>query len=134
VPLAAGGETALAWASVEVGLPAFEPGGVPAFLRPAARTLLGGLAPRAVAVTALRAGPVILVGVPAEPVAAVGAGWRARAGDDVALVSLVNDYIGYAETPEKWAKGRGETKRTVLGPALGARLGDGVEAAVRAVR
>ncbi|MFT3913109.1 MAG: hypothetical protein QM704_03170 [Anaeromyxobacteraceae bacterium] len=135
VPLGeAGAAVPLAFATVEVPLPGFEPGGIPGLLRPAARTFLGGHVPRRAAVTALRVGPVVLAGVPAEPVAAVGAGWRARAGADVVLVSLVNDYVGYAETPEDWAAGRGETKRTVLGPALAERLGEGVAAAVAAVR
>ncbi|MFO0585143.1 MAG: hypothetical protein U0229_22935 [Anaeromyxobacter sp.] len=135
VPLGeAGTPVPLAFATVEVPMPDFEPGGLPGFLRPAARTLLGGHVPRHAAVTALRVGPVVLAGVPAEPVAAVGARWRARAGEDVVLVSLVNDYVGYAETAEDWAAGRGETKRTVLGPELAERLGAGVEAAVAAVR
>jgi hypothetical protein len=134
VPLGPPEATALGYARVEVRLPPFRPGAIPAWLRPAARTLLGGTVPRTATVSAVRVGAAILVGVPAEPVAAVAAAWRARAGDDATVVSLADDYVGYAETPERWTRGKGETKRTYLGPELGDRLGEGVEAAVAAVR
>jgi hypothetical protein len=134
VPLDPAAATALGYARAEVTLPPLGPGAVPGFLRPAVRTLLGGRVPRTATVSAVRLGPALLVGVPAEPVAAVAAGWRAGAGEDVTVVSLADDYLGYAETPERWEHGEGETVRTYLGPELAARLGEGVSAAVAAVR
>ena len=134
VPLGPPSATALGYARVRVALPPLGPGAVPGWLRPALRTLFGGRVPLTATVEVVRLGPAILVGVPAEPVAAVAVKWRAQAGDDATIVSLAGDYVGYAETPERWKRGKGETMRTYLGPELGDRLGEGVAAAVAAVR
>jgi len=126
--------TALAYARAEVPLPAFTPGAVPGWLRPAARTLLGGSVPASASVSALRVGPALLVAVPAEPVAAVTAAWRARAGlGGATFVTLADGYVGYAETAERFERREGEAVRAYLGPALADRLGEGAETAAAAI-
>ena len=130
----AGPGTELAYARAEVALPAFAPGALPGWLRPAARTLLGGSVPPSATVSALRIGPALLVAVPAEPVAAVTAAWRARAGlDGATIVTLADGYVGYAETAERFERREGEAVRAYLGPALADRLGEGAEVAADAV-
>jgi hypothetical protein len=118
----------LAWAEVETGLPPVDPRAAPALLRPAARSLLGGTIPETARVVALRVGPAVLVGVPAEPVAAVAAGWRAGL-PGATVVSLADGYLGYVETPERMAEGAGESVRTEYGPDLAAVLGAAAKAA-----
>lgn len=68
--------------------------------------------------TRLRVGPLTLVGVPGEPVGEIGLRMR----PDV-LVGLADGYIGYVETPERWAKGSGEAQKTYFGPGLARALG-----------
>jgi hypothetical protein len=128
--LAAPGDPApaLAWAEVETGLPSVDPHAAPALLRPAARSLLGGMLPQTARVVALRVGPAVLVAVPAEPVAGVAAGWRAGL-PDATVVSLADGYLGYVESPERMAQGAGEDVRTEFGPDLAAVLGAAVKAA-----
>ena len=123
----------LAFAAVEVSLPAVDPGGAPALLRRAARTLSARALPEKARVEALRIGPALLVAVPAEPVARVGARWRAALPDGAAVVSLAGGYLGYVEAPERMAEGSGETRLTYYGPALAETLGAAVRAAVEAV-
>ena len=68
--------------------------------------------------TRLRIGPLTLVGIPGEPVGELGLDMR----PDV-LVGLSDGYVGYVETPERWARGAGEAARTYFGPALAQALG-----------
>ena len=84
--------------------------------------------------TALRAGPVLLLAVPAEPSEAVGRRWRQALGDDSEVVSLAGDYLGYVETPQRVRARVGEAKRTYLGPDLAFVLGEGLVAAQQALR
>jgi hypothetical protein len=123
----------LATATATVPLPSFSPGIVPAWLRPAVRTLLGGALPTSARVTALRLGPVLLLATPSEPVEAVGSAWRGAAGPDAELLSLVGGYVGYVETAEHFTIGDGEADRSYYGPELAARLEAALQAAVRAV-
>jgi hypothetical protein len=135
VPWAAEEAAALGFARVEVTLPALGPGAVPSVLRPAVRNLFGGAVPATTTVSALRLGPALLVFVPAEPVASVAAAWRTRPGlGGAAIVSLADDYLGYAEAPDRWEAGEGEAVRTYLGPELADRLGEGAAAAAAASR
>jgi hypothetical protein len=83
-------------------------------------------------VSALRVGPALLVFVPAEPVATIGAAWRAALGERAVIVGLAGGYVGYVERPERMARREGETVRTYYGPELAARLGAATEAAARA--
>jgi hypothetical protein len=128
----AGEATPLALARAAVPLPQVSPGALPAWLRPAARTVAGGLLPGEAEVTALRLGPVVLVAVPAEPVAAVAERWRAEAGPGAEILSLAGGYAGYVETPGVMARGAGETPRTYYGPELAERLGAAVRLAAGA--
>jgi hypothetical protein len=68
--------------------------------------------------TRLRVGPLTLVGVPGEPVGDVG---RKLAPDVV--VGLADGYVGYVESPDRWAAGEGEASRTWFGPGLAQALG-----------
>ncbi len=124
---------AIAWAAVEVGLPAARPGAAPSILRPAARNVMHRAFPATARVEAVRIGGLVLVAVPAEPVASVAAGWRASLPPGVEIVSLSGGYLGYVEEPARMARGEGETVRTYLGPDLARRLGDGVKLAAAMV-
>ena len=68
--------------------------------------------------TRLRVGPLTLVGVPGEPVGELGR----RMAPEV-VVGLADGYAGYLETPERWARGEGESSRTWFGPGLAQALG-----------
>jgi hypothetical protein len=78
-------------------------------------------------------GDLLLVATAAEPVASVGAAWRAALPEGAEIVSLSGGYLGYVEAPERMAARSGETVRTYFGPALGARLGEAVRLAAEAV-
>jgi hypothetical protein len=122
----------LAYAEADVVLPPVSPGALPAWLRPAARTLAGGLMPAGARVGALRLGPALLVFVPGEPVATVGAAWRSALGGRAVVVGLAGGYLGYVERADRVARREGETVRTYYGPDLADRLGAGALAAARA--
>jgi hypothetical protein len=122
----------VAFAAVELSLPRLAPGGAPAALRPAARTLIEGTMPRSARVQAVRIGPALLLAVPGEPVARVAAEWRASLPEGAVIVSLAGGYVGYVESPERMAAASGETVRTYYGPELATRLGEGLRAAAEA--
>jgi neutral ceramidase len=135
VPVGApAGAVPLAWAEARIVLPEVSVGAIPAFLRPAARNVLGGALPAHARVGALAVGPLTLLVVPAEPVAAVGDVWREKAGEGAEILSVAGDYLGYVELAERMASGRGETKRSYYGPELAGRLGAGLAAVTDAVR
>jgi len=115
---------ALAYAAVDVELPSIDPGAAPAVLRRAARTAAHGALPETAPVEAVRIGDALLVAVPAEPVAAVAAGWRAALPAGAEVVSLSGGYLGYVEVPARMAARQGETVRTYFGPDLALRLGE----------
>jgi neutral/alkaline ceramidase-like enzyme len=119
----------LAYAAVEVALPSPDPGAAPWLLRRAARNLAHGMFPPAARIEAVRVGDLVLAAVPAEPVAAVAAGWRAALPPGTEIVSLAGGYVGYVEEPAQMAARAGETVRTYFGPALAERLGEGVRLA-----
>ena len=123
----------LAVASATVALPPAAPGAVPTWLRRATHSLLGGVLPGTARVTVVRMGPLLLVATPAEPAEAVGRSWRAAAGPDAELLSLVGGYLGYVETAPRFAAGEGEAHRSYYGPDLASRLEAAVVAAARAV-
>jgi hypothetical protein len=125
-------EPSLAVASASVPLPPLTVLAVPAWLRPAARTVAGGLLPATATVTAVRVGGALLVFTPAEPVEVVGRGWRDAAGADAEVISLAGGYVGYVENPARAAAGEGEARRSYYGPALAERLEQAVAAAARA--
>lgn len=131
----------LALATVEMSLPAAEAdAAVPRFLRRPAANLLNLLTPARAELTVLGLGRTFYLFTPAEPTAAAGRALRERAqgalpaGSRVALVSLAQGYVGYLETPEAMAQGKGEARRTLFGPALQERLGQGLAAGIAAVQ
>ena len=124
---------ALAYAEVDVGLPSPDPGGVPAWLRRAARNVAFGAFPATAHVEAVRIGPAVLVAVPAEPVAGVAAAWRRALPRGADVVSLAGGYLGYVEEPERRAAGTGESVRMYYGPELAKRLGDAAKLAADTV-
>ena len=87
---------------------------VPKLLSPLASNLLCAAAPAEASVELLRLGPLVLLGVPAEPSAAAGRLLEAASGATRA-VALVNGYLGYVETPEHLAHQEGEAERQLLG-------------------
>ncbi len=121
----------MATATVSALLPAPELGASPPLLRRLAANFLYW-APERSRVTALRLGPVLLLAVPAEPVAEVARRWREAAGDGAEVLSLAGDYLGYVESPERMTARAGETVRTYYGPELDRRLGRAVAAAAAA--
>jgi len=125
-------EPSLAVASASVTLPPLSVLAVPSWLRPATRTVAGGLLPATATVTAVRLGGALLVFTPAEPVEVVGRGWRDAAGADSEVISLAGGYVGYVENPARAAAGEGEARRSYYGPALAERLEQAVAAAARA--
>jgi hypothetical protein len=127
------GAPALAYAAVDVALPAPDPGAAPALLRRAARNLAWDAFPATARVEAIRIGDAVLVAVPAEPVAALAAAWRASLPAGAEIVSLAGGYLGYVEEPERLAAGAGESARTYYGPELAARLGEAARLAGDAV-
>jgi hypothetical protein len=123
---------AVGFAAASVALPPVAPAIVPAPLRPAARNLLGGALPARAVVRAVRLGPLLLVAVPGEPVAAVGARWRQEVGGGAEIVSVAGDYLGYVELPSRVEDGTGEAPRTYYEADLALRLGAAAVAAGRA--
>jgi hypothetical protein len=126
-------EPRLALAVVHAVLPPPDLGASPPLLRRLVRNAVYGSFPVDTKVTALRLGPVTLLAVPGEPVAALGARWRARVGDRAEILSLANDYVGYVETEGEMARRAGETQRTYFGPELAARLEEAVVLAAQSV-
>jgi neutral ceramidase len=124
--------TELAFAAVAVGLPAPDPGAAPALLRRAARNLTYGAFGPTARVEAVRIGDLVLAAVPAEPVAAVAAGWRAALPRGAEIISLAGGYLGYVEEPARMSAGAGETDRTYFGPDLARRLGEAAKLAADA--
>ncbi|MGO9829220.1 MAG: neutral/alkaline non-lysosomal ceramidase N-terminal domain-containing protein [Myxococcaceae bacterium] len=102
---------------------------VPRVLRPLSDNVLCAAAPSLASVGLLQLGPLVLLGVPAEPSAAAGRVLEEAAGAR-RVVSLVNGYLGYVETPEHLERGEGEAERQLLG----AGFLDALAQAARAVR
>jgi len=123
----------LAVARAEVALPGPSFGAVPLLLDRLFQNLLWRFMPERSSVLVLRAGPALLVAVPAEPGEEVGRRWRDALGADAEVVSLAGDYLGYVETPQKVRARTGEAQRTYLGPDLAYVLGDGLAAAAAAI-
>jgi neutral ceramidase len=121
--------SSLAVARVQVGLPGPDARRlVPRAGRPLANNVLCAAAPAQASVGLLRVGPLVLLGVPAEPSAAAGRVLEAAAGAG-RVVSLVNGYVGYVETREHLADGVGEAGRQLLGAGFLDALTEGAHAA-----
>ena len=68
--------------------------------------------------TAVQITPVLLGGVPGEPV-----GSLALAAAQERFIGLADGYLGYLEDPARAERGEGESLRTYYGPGLARSLG-----------
>jgi len=129
VPLRAVG-TGLGHASAEVRLPGADATRlVPRGLATAVENvLLCPWAPRTAEVSVLEIGSLRFLALPAEATFAAGLPLE-RAAGGARLVSLVNGYLGYVESPERVEGGRGESPRQLFSPALLEALRQGAAAA-----
>lgn len=135
---AAAAGDALAFADVEIGLPAVEVDAIRPFVlrRPASNLVAPGLSRRA-HVALLRLGDLTLLTVPGEPTAlaaerlATAATPRNR-GRRPRVVALAQGYVGYVDTPERVNQGHGEALRAWFGPDLLESIEQGFERALRA--
>ena len=123
----------LAVATSTAVLPAPIPGATPPLLRRLAANVFYDWLPDRALLTAVRLGPLTLIAVPGEPVAAVGERWRAAAGRGGEIVALAGDYLGYVETSERMAEAAGETVHTYYGPELADRLAGAIQLSAAAV-
>ncbi len=92
-------------------------------LRRGASNLLSLFAEPWTVQTRLQLADLELLGVPGEPVGALGLAARAKAGRPLALVGLADDYVGYIEEPARLEMGEGEAPRTYHGSGLAEALG-----------
>jgi neutral ceramidase len=79
-------------------------------------------------VSYLTLGPVKLALLPGELVSKLGLQWRPLLGG-ATIVSLMDDYVGYIETPDAIERKVGEAQRSYFGPSLAPVLLEGLEAA-----
>ena len=124
----------LALATSTAVLPPPLPGATPPLLRRITMNVLYNWLPPRARLTVVRLGPLLLVTVPGEPVAAVGARLRVAAGQGAEVLSLAGEYLGYVETSERMAEAAGETVRTLYGPELAERLVAATKLAAEALR
>jgi hypothetical protein len=124
----------LAVATSTAVLPPPIPGATPPLLRRVAMNLFYAWVPARARIAAIRLGPLTLIAVPGEPVAAVGRSWREAAGKGSEVLALAGDYLGYVETRERMAEVAGETARTYYGPELADRLVGAVKLSAAAAR
>lgn len=119
-------------ARARIALPhAQPPSTVPRLLsRPAAKILEAVLMDRA-DLTLLRLGPLTLFAVPGEPTFFVGQTLReafAHAQNAPLLfIGLAHGYVGYVESAQRRAEGRGESRRALWDADLEARVTEGFE-------
>lgn len=101
---------------------------------PLDQVLVGKFAPPSAQVTAIRIGPLVLVGVPGEPSSAVGRQIQALGQElgfpHVVTVSHCNGWIGYVLTPEDYDRGGYEAALSFNGRSTSQRV---VEAAGKAM-
>jgi neutral ceramidase len=125
---------ALAYASAEVTLPTPEPPIVPRPLRQAATNVVAGILPTQAHVSALRLGPVLLLGAPGEVLAPLAARWRELGGPGAEVVSLADGYLGYLDAPDKAVSAEPHPERSYYGQGLTPTLERGLELVVGAVQ
>ncbi|RMG13552.1 MAG: hypothetical protein D6729_14820 [Deltaproteobacteria bacterium] len=90
----------------------------PPGLQNLAGNLLTWLAPDSARVGALRLGGTVFFLTPGEVAAPLASRWRRRLGESVRVVSLVDGYVGYLETPEALAARAGESRQAYYGAEL----------------
>jgi hypothetical protein len=130
----------MAFASVTIDLPPAEAThAVPGYLRRPAANLLSLVEPRSASLSALRLGWLQMLFAPAEPTVGAAAELKARLGElapessKMAVVGLAQGYLGYLETEPAVRQGVGEAKRTLFGPSLLARIGDGLAVGMKSL-
>jgi hypothetical protein len=124
----------LAVATSTAVLPPQIPGATPHLLRRVAMNLFFDWLSDRARLAAIQLGPLTLIAVPGEPVAAVGRRLREAAGKGSEVLALAGDYLGYVETRERMAEAAGETVRTYYGPELADRLAGAVKLSAAAAR
>jgi len=136
-PVASG----LGFAAIEVGLPRAEAdAAVPGFLRRPAANVLDAVSPRTAELAIVRLPGLTLLFLPAEATVEAARILRERVAalaakdESIAVVSLAQGYIGYAESPAAVRAGRGEAKRSLFEPELLERLAQGLAAGMEATR
>ncbi len=136
--LAAGGEatpeTAFTIARARVNLPACDVGGALAFPfnRVGSNLMQWFACSRTADVSFFKLGSLTVASVPAEIVADLALAWRLRL-DGATYLGLMDDYIGYVETPERIEARTAEAQRSYFGPTLAPVLLEGLLAAKTAV-
>ncbi|HVO19408.1 MAG TPA: neutral/alkaline non-lysosomal ceramidase N-terminal domain-containing protein [Anaeromyxobacter sp.] len=125
---------ALAYADANVPLPLPAPPVVPLPVRHAATNLAAGLLPTEACVSALRIGPVLLLGAPGEVMGHLAARWRELGGPESVVVSLVDGYLGYLDGDGDGSGPSAHPERTYYGPALAPALERGLSLVVGATR
>jgi hypothetical protein len=136
------GDGALSAWTVEVKLPARKPNAM--FIAAVgqlggtfaqARALVDGLMPTQTTITMVRAGKLLLLGVPCEPTANLGLQMKAmarKAGYSTpAVVALTNDWLAYALEPEQYRKGNYEAMMSFYGDQLGPTLLQAVQSGLK---
>lgn len=127
------GQVEVALARVRVNLPPADASGLvpPIVDRPVSNLLHWLMWPGTTEVTYLRLGPVTFAMLPGELVSKLNEQWKKLLGANI--VSLVDDYVGYIETPEFIHERIGEAPRSYFGPALAPVLLEGLQTAKAAV-
>jgi hypothetical protein len=129
--LAAGGEgestVSLDWARAEVGLPPCDLSGAvyAPFERISSNVFCWIAKPTTTHVSFLRVGRLQLASVPGEVVTSLGLAWRSHLGG-ATIVSLVDDYVGYVESPAFIDGKVGEAQRSYFGEELAPTLLQGL--------
>lgn len=129
------GPLPLGCATAELSLPPADLGRmVPKVLGPLVSNLVTPWAPARARVGALRLGPIVLAGVPAEPVFDVSETIEARwPGNEVRVIGLTQGYVSYTPDPPAWEAGAPSAKNAWFGTALGPRVERAAETAIGAV-
>lgn len=126
------GPIALSCATAEVTLPPADLAGmVPAPLGPLVSNVVSPAAPEAAQVLALRLGPELLVGIPAEPTTAVAAAIEASS-PDVRVIGAAQGYVSYTPGEAEMDERVSSARYAWFGSALAGRLERGAAAAIRA--
>ncbi len=91
-----------------------------------AKHLVKTVMPTRTEISLIRVGQLLLMGFPCEPTGAIGMDARSVAQAGAGLhglpVALVNDWLGYALTPQQYKSGRYEAGMSFYGPDLGPTL------------
>jgi neutral ceramidase len=97
-----------------------------------ARALVERMMPTRCEISYVRAGDLLLIGVPGEPTTPIGVAvkkaGKERGGKHVGIVALTNGWLGYIVTPEQYKAGKYEPTMSFYGDQIGERILEGVRA------